>query len=305
MRFISIISASRRSKSKVRTIHLWTGLIWVFPVLILFAFLGLFKASGAWAEFFYYKSVYYIENKSNEKLSAEIALLQKSIDDFQQKMTGWFSFEDKTRLLFGMKEVVAEEREQGTGGVSAPFEENLWREKKDLKGLFNLYREINLLQRQLEFENYQFENVKEFITKQYHYWDHYPSLWPCRGRITSSFGYRVHPIVGYTCMHEGLDIAAPSGEPIVASANGVVQYRGFSGRYGNLLILRHGLYQTVYGHLQQMLVREGQMVQRGDLIGYVGRTGMTTGPHLHYEIRKSEKVLNPMQYILSDEVVVD
>lgn len=306
MRFISIISASRRPKSKVRTIRLWTGLSWILLIIFIFTSLGVFKASGMWADYYYYKSVFYVEKKSNERIKRDIISLQKTTDEIRQRMADWFAFEDKTRLIFGIKPVAQEERELGTGGTSSFFEESGWTDNKNFIGLNQLGRDINLLRRQSEYETYQFESVKDFISKQYHYWDHYPTIWPTQGRITSTFGYRVHPVVGYTCMHEGMDIAAPRGEVVLASANGIVHYTGYSGKYGNLLILHHGTYQTVYGHLSQILVRESQMVQRGDLIGYVGQTGMATGPHLHYEVRSNnQRSLNPMQFILGEFIVVD
>ncbi|MBT5415247.1 MAG: peptidoglycan DD-metalloendopeptidase family protein [Rhodospirillaceae bacterium] len=116
-------------------------------------------------------------------------------------------------------------------------------------------------------------------------------------RISSTFGKRRHPILGYTKMHKGTDFAAPSGTPIMAAGDGVVEKAGRSGGYGNYVRIRHnGTYKTAYAHLSKFArgVRAGSRVRQGDIIGYVGSTGRSTGPHLHYEIHMDGKQINPM-----------
>jgi murein DD-endopeptidase MepM/ murein hydrolase activator NlpD len=128
-----------------------------------------------------------------------------------------------------------------------------------------------------------------------------------QGRITSSYGYRVHPFVGVTLFHEGIDIANAIWTPISAAAQGVVTFTGYRGHYGTSVIITHKEtgYQTIYAHLQQSSVIEGQRIRRGDLIGYMGTSGRSTGPHLHYEIRKNNRTVNPMEYILPLEFIID
>jgi len=117
---------------------------------------------------------------------------------------------------------------------------------------------------------------------------------PVAGRLTSGFGARRHPILGYLRMHKGLDIAAPYGTPIHAAMDGVVAMAGRSGGYGNFVKLSHaGGLATGYGHMSRIAVRGGTRVVRGQLIGYVGSTGMSTGPHLHYELWKNGVAINP------------
>ncbi|MBS1170926.1 MAG: family metallopeptidase [Burkholderiaceae bacterium] len=116
-------------------------------------------------------------------------------------------------------------------------------------------------------------------------------------RVSSGFSMRVHPVTGNWKQHKGIDFAAPSGTPIKAAADGVVESAKYSGGYGNLIVLKHwGQYSTAYGHLSRFAssLRKGQKVSQGDIIGYVGTTGMSTGPHLHYEFRVANVQRNPM-----------
>lgn len=123
-----------------------------------------------------------------------------------------------------------------------------------------------------------------------------PSSLPLQNaRLTSGFGYRFHPLSGRYQPHAGIDLAAPSGTPVVATANGVVGAAGWMGGYGLTVRLGHaGDTETLYAHLSASAVRAGQTVQRGQIIGYVGSTGRSTGPHLHYEVRVGSVPVDPL-----------
>ena len=116
-------------------------------------------------------------------------------------------------------------------------------------------------------------------------------------RISSSFGMRQHPILGYTAMHKGVDFAVPKGTPIMASGDAVVKSVGRDGSYGNLVVLQHEAgYATAYAHMSRFAkgLKPGMHVHQGDVIGYVGATGRATGPHLHYEVRLNDHAVNPL-----------
>ena len=125
-----------------------------------------------------------------------------------------------------------------------------------------------------------------------------PSLWPINGWITSGMGYRQDPINGGADFHPGLDIAGDRGEPVHATAAGVVKQVGYENGYGNMVTVDHGFgLQTRYGHLLSYNVKAGDTVKRGDVIGRVGNTGRSTGYHLHYEVLANGRLLNPLQLL--------
>ena len=125
-----------------------------------------------------------------------------------------------------------------------------------------------------------------------------PNLWPVEGQITGSFGERIDPFNGEGAFHSGVDIGSNYGQQIIAPADGVVTFADFLGGYGKALMLDHGHgISTRYGHLSGFAVAPGQHVHRGDLIGYVGASGRSTGPHLHYEVRINDTPVNPYKYL--------
>ena len=122
--------------------------------------------------------------------------------------------------------------------------------------------------------------------------------YPIQAPITSNFGWRMHPILGYQRLHAGTDFGADTGTPIRAAENGTVIFAGWYGGYGNTVIIDHGGgLTTLYAHTSQMYVREGQTVQRGEAIAAVGSTGLSTGPHLHFEVRENGEPVNPLNYL--------
>lgn len=125
-----------------------------------------------------------------------------------------------------------------------------------------------------------------------------PSIWPAHGWLTGTFGGRSDPFTHQPGFHEGLDISTQKGQPVFATADGTVETSAFTGDYGNLVVLRHGFgLSTRYGHLSRFNVRVGDVVKRGDVIGYVGATGRATGTHVHYEILASGRPMNPLQLL--------
>jgi murein DD-endopeptidase MepM/ murein hydrolase activator NlpD len=125
-----------------------------------------------------------------------------------------------------------------------------------------------------------------------------PNLWPVEGQITGSFGERIDPFNGEGAFHSGVDISSYIGSPVMAPADGLVTFADFLGGYGRAVIVDHGHgISTRYGHLSSFAVTAGQHIQRGDTIGYVGLSGRSTGPHLHYEVRINDVPVNPYKYL--------
>jgi murein DD-endopeptidase MepM/ murein hydrolase activator NlpD len=131
-------------------------------------------------------------------------------------------------------------------------------------------------------------------------------IWPVNGRITSPFGYRYHPILHFGRMHKGVDIAAPSGSPIVATADGQVIRAGWAGGYGRQVRLAHGGgIVTSYSHMSSIAASVGSIVRQGQVIGYVGSSGLSTGPHTHYEVLKDGVAVNPAGFRFRTRAIVD
>ena len=131
-----------------------------------------------------------------------------------------------------------------------------------------------------------------------------PSLVPVDGvKLTSDYGMRWHPVLGGRRAHKGVDLAAPTGTPIHAAADGIVGRADWFSGYGLYVALEHGgQIETRYGHMSRLNVAAGQQVHKGDIIGYVGTTGRSTGPHLHYEVRVAGEAVNPMPYLQSSQI---
>jgi murein DD-endopeptidase MepM/ murein hydrolase activator NlpD len=128
-----------------------------------------------------------------------------------------------------------------------------------------------------------------------------PSIWPVRGYLSAGFGNRKDPFTGQRDFHAGIDISTPIGTRIFSPADGVVLSAAVQGAYGNAIMMDHGFgVVTRYGHLDAYAVRPGQRVRRGDLIGFVGNTGRSTGPHLHYEVWVRDQAQNPIHFILDE-----
>ena len=134
-----------------------------------------------------------------------------------------------------------------------------------------------------------------------------PSIMPTAGWLSSAFSrMRAHPILHYARAHEGIDVSAPMGSPIEAPANGTVVETGWEAGYGNMVVIDHGFgIVTKFAHCSRILAHKGQKVTRGDRIALVGNTGLSTGPHLHYEVHVNGRPVDPLKYVLPDKVVTD
>lgn len=170
---------------------------------------------------------------------------------------------------------------------------------KDLLSKEEQYKkEIEIYRRKIEEQE---QKIQEIIRKA-EFAKKLPEvgniIWPVKGHIVSPFGMRIHPIYRQWHFHNGADIDAPEGTPIKAVADGIVIYAGWLGSYGIVVFLRHGgNITTVYAHMKYFTVELNQYVKQGDIIGYVGNTGLSTGPHLHFEIRIDGKPVDPQKWL--------
>ena len=166
--------------------------------------------------------------------------------------------------------------------------------------------QLNNLSLRIAYQDKSFNELIEMVNNKAKLLAAIPAIQPISNkqlsRIASGFGFRIDPIYKTRKSHMGLDFAAPSGTPIYATADGIVKFSGFStSGYGNHVIINHGFgYETLYGHMVRVGATQGQQVKRGQVIGYVGSTGKSTGPHLHYEVHKDGQAVNPVNFYYND-----
>jgi murein DD-endopeptidase MepM/ murein hydrolase activator NlpD len=171
-------------------------------------------------------------------------------------------------------------------------------EKKQEEALREMHQELTQLKGAASKQEVSLQMLIEYFEDKRSLYASTPATWPVRGWITSPFGARTSPFSGIPTFHEGVDIAAQTGTPVMATADGVVVKAGFSTGYGNMVEISHGYgIRTVFGHNSRLNVKAGQRIRRGEVISYVGDTGSSTGPHLHYEVRLNGLPVNPMKYM--------
>lgn len=183
---------------------------------------------------------------------------------------------------------------------SLPDYENRLYASRSGEGVFNrAAHNITRLQQAVSEQSDSLNQINEQVEEYSRRLEATPSIWPAWGRITSGFGNRRSPFNRYVGQfHKGIDIAAPYGTPIYATAAGTVTGAGYRGGWGNLITINHGYgYETYYAHLSGFAVSGGERVSKGQVIGYMGRTGRSTGVHLHYEVHVNGVAVNPLNYI--------
>jgi murein DD-endopeptidase MepM/ murein hydrolase activator NlpD len=221
---------------------------------------------------------------------AENARLRSTTRDLHQRLDGiskrMSDFETRTRRLAIVAGLTDSARSGVGGPVIAPESSLDGRRQPDWT------RQSALLDTRLSMLEKQFSRRTEQIAST-------PTVWPVRGSVSSGYGLRTDPFNGSSSAHEGIDISTSRGEPVLATADGKVLLSGWAGEYGRAIeIVHNDRYVTLFGHLDQTLVKEGQIVHRGDRVGLVGSTGRSTAPHLHYEVRVDGRPVNPLEYIL-------
>jgi murein DD-endopeptidase MepM/ murein hydrolase activator NlpD len=220
----------------------------------------------------------------NSVLNQKLAAYTAAVDSFRQFLTFTEQMDNRLRAAVNLGLVPADVRKMGIGGnqpvsMAPEVDELLRRARFTQKSLLEIERTASQMQERLR---------------------HLPSIWPVQGWVTSGFGYRQDPFSGRREMHQGMDIVAPAGTPIVAPAEGRVVFSGWKPGFGRSIEIDHGWgVHTFYGHCQTLRVDVGRKVKRGEVIATVGATGQATGNHLHYGVMVNGNWVNPADYILS------
>ncbi len=226
-----------------------------------------------------------------EQMRWYLAEVESRYDDLVRK-------EVHLRSLFDLPEVEPQQRELGVGG---PAPSALVSMSEAELAAFTTGAEVDHLLKLSEFELEKYAEVETSLVELKGRLDHTPSIWPTTGWLSRGFGRKFDPFTGYKQMHRGLDIANHRGTPIIATADGRVTSTGRNSEMGKTIVINHGYgFKTRYGHLSEIKVKRNQTVKRGEIIGLMGSTGYSTGPHLHYEVIRNGKFYNPMKYILNE-----
>ncbi|MCD6168915.1 MAG: peptidoglycan DD-metalloendopeptidase family protein [Caldisericia bacterium] len=299
--FSLIIVPNGRGKVKLlkfNTTHLYVFLLLIVAFLIVTSFI--FVDYGRTKNALYALKAKNLSTLSEVK-SKEIELLQKEVAEQSAKID---AFEEYIAYLSSLGLEV--KKMAMIPGVPVSVEELFQQKKKEIAYTLE-GAEAKVVENQIKIKGLEdkaknlemsLSALKEALKEYNDILDHTPNIWPVVGPIESDFGWRTHPVYKTPDYHTGVDIDAVEGTPIRAAASGVVILSGWNGGYGIEveIVHRKGL-STVYGHLLKSLVKPGQKVKKGEIIGYVGMTGVATDPHLHYEVRVNGLPVDPKPYL--------
>ena len=233
-------------------------------------------------------------SRQNEELKKTTEEVDVALSDLRRKMADFESRTSEMGLVLGVARLPLSQRTPAGGGLSL---QNLG----PVDGARFVQRELKVLESRSQELQQSLEAMQPAFQKQVAFMASTPSILPVRGLYGNGYGWRKDPFTGERDFHQGLDIVAAPGTKVMAPADGIVTMAGPTGGYGNFLVISHGYGMvTHYGHLQRFMVRPGQRVHRGDVIGMVGSTGRSTGPHLHYEVVVHQRTVDPTRYILDD-----
>ena len=242
--------------------------------------------------------------RENQDLKERISGFQYKIDELERRMAVNFDQQNRARLLASLEPITPDVWDVGIGGP-----EPVDRSDIRIAGLsvVDIEEELDKLVRQSQLQLDSYNEIVDILEKQKEIRDATPSIRPLRGGYLSSrFGRRMDPFTGRISYHRGIDYHARTGTPIMSTADGMVTMAKKRGNFGLAIEVNHGNgFKTRYAHLSKMLVKRGQRIKRGDIIGLVGNTGLSTGSHLHYEVIFRKVHRNPLQYVLPEDVYYD
>lgn len=281
----------RRVTVSLRTIAILGGTVLALPLLI-----GIgARLSGAVErhQLLAMKTALEVENGNFRETTGELTTQIQALENVIDELGARSALDPaQARAMAKLPAVVKARAAGGTAQTNAAISNVISTSFTSPEDTFGVLR--TLLQ---GLEN-RLRNVRKDVEQQEALAAATPSIWPAHGWLTGTFGGRSDPFTGEPGFHQGLDISTAKGQPVFATADGRVDSATYTGDYGNLLVLRHDFGLTTrYGHLSRFNVEPGQTVHRGDVIGFVGSTGRSTGTHLHYEILAGGKLLNPLQLL--------
>lgn len=245
--------------------------------------------------------------QANQALSSEVQILGQRISTLSDTLVAIARRDQEVRLVAGLEPLSPEVVRAGIGGPSGA-----WPERERLltdggvagREAFGVHLDVDALIRRANILASSFDEAADSLKAHVQQMRFTPSIMPTTGFLTSRFSaIRYHPILHENRPHEGIDITAAYGTPIVAPAAGRVTKVGWENGYGLMVELDHGYgLQTKYAHMSRTAVQVGQMVKRGERLGFVGSTGLSTGPHLHYEVLVNGRPVDPLRYVLPDAI---
>ncbi|MFA4838211.1 MAG: M23 family metallopeptidase [Candidatus Neomarinimicrobiota bacterium] len=287
------------SQEKIKTISLnrktltWIGVSIVASVFLLI-FISIISMSNL-----IYKSRFALIRKNNSQLVSTIYDFRGRIQEMEKEVNALVEKDKALRTYANIPSIDRDIRTLGIGGKvqNRPSEMDQLLPTDSIK-ISNLESDLDKLSRVLKFEKLSYETIYQAFKHRTDQIQATPSIRPVQiGYITDGFGYRKDPFTSRRQFHYGVDISAPNGTSVFATADGVVEYAGPFGTYGRVIRIDHGYgYTTLYAHLSRMTVNPGQVVKRGQKIGEVGTSGRSTGPHLHYEVCQYKIYKNPLDY---------
>jgi len=229
-------------------------------------------------------------------LNTKLGTVQSVLEDIASRDNNIY------RVIFETDPIPTEVRTAGFGGVNRYADLEA---KPNMGIVVETSKRLDVLYKMLYVQTLSFDSVINLARNKEDMLRSIPAIQPLADkdltRFASGFGFRIHPIYKTYKMHTGIDLTAPTGTKIYATGDGVVSLARFERGYGKCVFLDHGYnFETVYAHMSMILVKPGQKIKRGEVIGLVGNTGTSTGPHLHYEVRKGNKPVNPINYFMND-----
>jgi murein DD-endopeptidase MepM/ murein hydrolase activator NlpD len=241
-----------------------------------------------------------IQTAENQKLKTEWQVLLKQLDRTSEQLSKLEQNDDHNyRVILDLEPLDITQREAGVGGRE--------KESSFIGNYFirNAYEQAEKINNRLEIEAQSMKQLTEELARKEKMWASRPAIQPVSNKdlthLHTIFGLRVHPLLGYVRPHNGLDFTAPIGSPIYATGDGRVSNAQHSASYGNVVYLDHGFgFETRYAHMTRYIVTAGQSVKRGQVIGYVGNTGLSVAAHLHYEVLYQNTPINPINFFQRD-----